>query len=66
MAINGILILSAALALSGCAAGTFTTRGACTIAGDKVILVSQWGVLPGISTELDQRDAAPILKECKK
>lgn len=61
-----MLILFAALALAGCAAGTFTTRAACTVAGDKVLLVSQYGSLPGLATPLDERDAAPIMKECKK
>jgi hypothetical protein len=58
--------LCAAALLSGCATGTFTTRGSVTLACDKVLLSSQWGVLPAITTELDPRDAAPILKECKK
>lgn len=59
-------IILAALLLSGCATGTFTTRAACTVAGDKMFLVSQYGSLPGITTPLDKRDAAPILRECKR
>ena len=47
--------------LTGCASGTFTTRGAVTLAEDKVILCSQWGALPCIGTEMDPRDAAKII-----
>lgn len=56
------IIIVAALLLTGCAAGTFTTRASVTLSGDKVILNSQYGALPSIGTELDERDAATILQ----
>jgi hypothetical protein len=66
MAMKKLALAVAALALSGCAVGTFTTRAACTVAGDKVVLLSQWGELPSVGTELDSRDAKAILEACKK
>lgn len=54
-----------ALALAGCAPGTFTTRGAITLAGDKVLLCNQWGPLPCIGTEMDQRDAWAVIEALK-
>ena len=62
---NRLAIILAALALSGCASGTFTTRGAVTLDGSKVLLCSQWGALPCIGTEMDQRDAAAIIEAMK-
>jgi hypothetical protein len=56
-----IITILAALALAGCAAGTLTTRASITLAGDKVLLNNQLGMLPSIGTELDQRDAAAII-----
>ena len=57
-----ITIILAALLLASCGTGTFTTRGAVTLAGDKVILCSQWGALPCVGTELDSRDAWTIIE----
>jgi hypothetical protein len=57
--------MAVVLALSGCATGTFTTRGAVTLAGDKVLLCNQFGALPCIGTELDPRDAAAIIAALK-
>ena len=62
MKIVTIATLAAAALLSACATGTFTTRGAVTLAGDKVILCSQWGALPCVGTELDSRDAWTIIE----
>jgi hypothetical protein len=62
---NRFLILCAALLLGGCAQGTLTTRGAITLAGDKVLLCSQWGALPCIGTEIDGRDAWAIIEAMK-
>jgi len=62
---NRLAIILAALAMSGCASGTFTTRGAVTLAGDKVLLCSQWGKLPCVGTEMDQRDAWTIIEALK-
>jgi PBP1b-binding outer membrane lipoprotein LpoB len=60
-----IAIVVSALLLSGCAAGTFTTRASITLAQDKVILCNQFGVLPCIGTEMDQRDAWVIIEALK-
>ena len=54
-------IIIAACFLGGCATGTFTTRVSVTLAGDKVLLSSQWGVLPSITVEADQRDSKVII-----
>lgn len=57
-----LAIVTTALLLTGCAPGTFTTRGAVTLGGDKVILCNQFGALSCIGTELDQRDAWAIIE----
>ena len=59
------IIILAALLLAGCAPGTFTTRAAMTLDGTKVLACSQWGVLPCVGTELDQRDAWAIIEALK-
>lgn len=59
------VILCAALALAGCASGTFTTRGAVTLDGTKVLLCSQWGALPCVGTEMDSRDAQAVIEALK-
>ena len=58
---NTCSIIFAAALLSGCATGTVTTGASITLAGDKVLLSSQWGALPSITTEMDQRDAQAII-----
>ena len=60
-----LILLAAALALTGCAQGTFTTRGAVTLDGTKVLLCSQFGALPCVGTELDPRDAWAIIEALK-
>lgn len=60
-----LTIVFAALALAGCASGTFTTRGAVTLDGTKVLLCSQWGALPCVGTEMDPRDAQAIIEALK-
>lgn len=60
-----ITIVGAVLLLTGCASGTFTTRASVTLAQDKVLLSSQWGILPKITTELDDRDAKEIIAALK-
>lgn len=57
---KALLILTACLALAGCATpGDFTNRLAPTVSGDKVLVVSWWKWF-GIATELDAADAAEI------
>lgn len=60
-----ITLFIPALLLQACAAGTFTTRGALTLSGDKVLLCNQFGKLPCIGTEMDQRDAWAIIEAFK-
>jgi hypothetical protein len=60
-----LAIIMAALALAGCETGTFTTRGAVTLDGTKVLLCNQLGALPCVGTEMDERDAAAIIEAMK-
>ncbi len=62
---KALILVAAALALTGCAQGTFTTRGAVTLDGTKVLLCSQWGALPCVATEMDPRDAWAIIEALK-
>lgn len=65
MIITRLAIFAAALLLAGCAPGTFTTRSSVTLAGDKVLLCNQFGALPCIGSEMDQRDAWAIIEALK-
>ena len=62
---NRVAIAVVSLALAGCAQGTFTTRASITLAGDKVMLNSQYGKVPSIGTEMDERDAWAIIEAFK-
>ncbi len=59
-----IIIAIATLGLAGCASIDLSNRASRTIACDKVLVTSmyQWF---GVTVELDKRDAAELLKECK-
>lgn len=61
------IALTALLAagLTACETGTFTTRGAITLDGSKVLLCNQWGALPCIGSEMDKRDAWVIIEAMK-
>lgn len=61
-----VLILSIAMAMSlaGCGTLELSNRPMRTLACDKVYITSLWQVF-GIAVEMDKRDAAVILKDCK-
>jgi hypothetical protein len=66
MAVNRLVIILAALALTGCASLDLSNRASRTLACDEVLLTSKWGKWLGVTTVLDARDAAPLLKDCKQ
>jgi hypothetical protein len=62
-------IALAAMALAGCASFddiTFENRVACTVAGDKAVLVSEYGGWIGISSKISDADLPKLIEACKK
>ena len=59
-----LFVVTALVTLAGCASIDLSNRASCTVGGDRVLITSMWQWF-GISTELDKRDAAAILKGCK-
>jgi hypothetical protein len=55
------LLITLALALAGCNATMLTNRVSCTVAKDKALYTSMYGVV-GVSSEVDDRDAKEICK----
>lgn len=61
---KSIVLLLLAVALAGCGSLELSNRPMRTLACDKVYITSLWQWF-GIAAEMDKRDAAVILKDCK-
>lgn len=57
------LIILSMLALTGCASldGKLENRVVCTVAGDKAMVVSEWGLI-GVASTVSEKDRAAICK----
>jgi hypothetical protein len=62
---RSLIATAVALLLAGCGTFdglTFENRIACTAAGDKLFVVSQWGGRIGVSSEIAEADRKEVCK----